>query len=199
MKKKVFTWNNYMTKTRARWTEDQGIRHWGRLRIKLDSLIPRVGKVRFTRRKSVTRKILHSQEITYGEGLYGVIYDFLNEAFDRCEFWLDVKVKGKRVRIRSNLFPEGEEWLFEDIIGARVYFFLVRNAIKCGTALHPEVRQKHMQTANDCPVSILGYIPGGRSLERQIHQELKPWQRECQNEWYIDCEDVREIIKKYLK
>jgi hypothetical protein len=54
--------------------------------------------------------------------------------------------------------------------------------LKVGIALHPQQRLKELQTGSPVPLRLLGTIPGGRAVEKLLHDTFK--EHRLQGEWY---------------
>jgi hypothetical protein len=56
--------------------------------------------------------------------------------------------------------------------GARVYFARAASRIKIGWSRNVGTRLAQLQTANPDPIVLLATTPGGRALERQLHERF---------------------------
>lgn len=67
---------------------------------------------------------------------------------------------------------------------SRVYCVRAGDApyIKIGTAHTPESRVASLQTGSPTPLILLFVLPGGKPLERHLHQALGRWR--LQGEWF---------------
>lgn len=69
--------------------------------------------------------------------------------------------------------------------------------IKIGCASDPVARLAQLQTASPYPLSLIGYVPGGEKLERELHQKYAHLR--LRGEWF-DCtvELEQELIDMVL-
>jgi hypothetical protein len=76
-----------------------------------------------------------------------------------------------------------------------VYFIqdVTGHVIKVGCAADPQSRLAQLKTGNPRKLRLLGYLPGGRKLEQEIHKELAYWRLD--GEWF-QREGVMEYIDK---
>jgi hypothetical protein len=63
---------------------------------------------------------------------------------------------------------------------------MVGGLVKIGTSLDPERRLSALQTAHPRSLRILSFIPGGRAIERGLHDLFSDLR--VQREWFLDKE-----------
>ena len=81
--------------------------------------------------------------------------------------------------------------------GARnVYFILDDGLIKVGFSEFPENRLLQIKTARPS-ARLIGYIPGGAGLEKEIHRKLAKYKFD--KEWFYYTFETREIVSQYLR
>lgn len=82
-----------------------------------------------------------------------------------------------------------------------VYFAAAGGYIKVGYSADPIKRTqwttidsaiRPIDLERGTPVELLGWIPGGRDVERQTHARLG--ERWIAGEWFTDCDAVREVL-----
>lgn len=56
--------------------------------------------------------------------------------------------------------------------GSCVYFAQADDRVKVGWSRKIATRMAQLQTGNAAPIQLLGFTPGGRTKERQIHQQF---------------------------
>ncbi len=56
--------------------------------------------------------------------------------------------------------------------GSSVYFVAAGERVKIGWSRNVVARISQLQTANPEPISLLGVMPGGLALERQLHRQF---------------------------
>jgi hypothetical protein len=80
----------------------------------------------------------------------------------------------------------------------RVYFVrqLPNGPIKIGTAADPEKRLLSIRTATAVSVDLLGYMPGGRALEKAIHQVFR--QSRIRGEWFRQSPALTRFIREHV-
>jgi hypothetical protein len=76
-----------------------------------------------------------------------------------------------------------------------VYFVGKPGRVKIGTTTRL-LRRMNQIAKLAGPVELIGTVPGGRVLERRLHQECAQWRIE--SEWFTDCPELRAIIQSYL-
>lgn len=77
-----------------------------------------------------------------------------------------------------------------------VYFLEGPQRIKVGYSNNFERRlQQHLQASFD-PLTVIGTIPAGRKVEREIHTRLAP--HKLKGEWYVDGPEVRLLVSAIL-
>lgn len=74
----------------------------------------------------------------------------------------------------------------------RVYFALCNGRIKIGISKNVEGRARALATGNPDTITIICVVEGGREVERAFHRKLK--EHRIKNEWFKDCEAVRQAI-----
>lgn len=72
-----------------------------------------------------------------------------------------------------------------------IYFIRAgaRGPIKIGFATDVAARMAALQTASPAPLKLVGAIPGGLKLEKQLHAELA--EARLSGEWFSPTVDVR--------
>lgn len=78
---------------------------------------------------------------------------------------------------------------------SHVYFAASNGSIKIGYSTNIPARLTAIRTGNPSEVLLLGTLPGGRELEREIHAALSNYR--LQGEWFKDCADVRNCLATY--
>lgn len=78
----------------------------------------------------------------------------------------------------------------------RLYFFAHDNRIKIGISRDVERRLKDVGAHLVTPPTCLGFIEGGRGLERHVHGLLA--EHRIQGEWFSDCVAVRALVNRLL-
>lgn len=76
--------------------------------------------------------------------------------------------------------------------GSSVYFAEAGNRIKIGWSKRVASRVATLQTGNSAPVRLLGTTPGGRALERRLHQEFA--HARIAGEWFLPTPELRARI-----
>ncbi|WP_181421657.1 GIY-YIG nuclease family protein [Curtobacterium sp. MCBD17_030] len=79
-----------------------------------------------------------------------------------------------------------------------VYFVQQGNSgpIKIGCTRNLKSRVNSLQTSSAEPLNVLGTVPGGFELERQMHEALSP--HRLSGEWFAPTPKVLRLIKKQL-
>lgn len=72
--------------------------------------------------------------------------------------------------------------------GSCVYFAEADGRVKIGWSKKVASRVAQLQTANAVPLRLLGVIPGGRALERQLHERFAP--ARLSGEWFEATPDL---------
>jgi hypothetical protein len=71
-----------------------------------------------------------------------------------------------------------------------VYFARFNDLIKIGVSTHPERRAKEVNA------DLIGFVSGGRGLERRLHDELRDY---CdRGEWFRNDPHVQLVVNKVL-
>lgn len=73
-----------------------------------------------------------------------------------------------------------------------VYFIQAGRSIKIGLATNVKARMAELQTGNHEELQLLGFIPGDRCLERQLHRRFSEFR--IRGEWFSDCDAIRGFI-----
>lgn len=76
-----------------------------------------------------------------------------------------------------------------------VYFITDGEAIKIGKANNPKSRLAGLQTSHHKPLRFLATMPGGSELERELHRVFSAYR--IRGEWFKDCKDIRDFIKRH--
>jgi hypothetical protein len=75
----------------------------------------------------------------------------------------------------------------------RVYFIMCGKFVKIGIAADPELRMANMQNLNPYPLSLVGTMEGGASLEAELHNAFSEYHHS--GEWFL----VHGKLAKYLR
>lgn len=83
--------------------------------------------------------------------------------------------------------------------GPRVYFVqaLDGGPIKIGTSNDVNKRVASLQTGSPMPLRLVGSLPGGRALEKEIHARLCA--HRLRGEWFAESPEVIAAIKEVLQ
>lgn len=79
----------------------------------------------------------------------------------------------------------------------RVYFAKAGTAVKIGVSADVEARIKSLRTANHEPIVLLGSVPGGRAVERNIHMRLADYR--IHREWFHDCPELQALFSQLMR
>lgn len=77
-----------------------------------------------------------------------------------------------------------------------IYFIGNEAAIKIGYTKKLQERLSCIQTGNHLETKVLGFINGGKLVERHIHAMFR--HRHLRGEWYENCEEIHNFIKKQV-
>jgi hypothetical protein len=70
----------------------------------------------------------------------------------------------------------------------RVYFFRAGDAIKIGVTRDVERRRRALATGSAVPLELLATLPGGRRLEKRLHERFKRFH--VRGEWFRADEEL---------
>lgn len=73
-----------------------------------------------------------------------------------------------------------------------VYFLSANGKIKIGFSKNLSGRFQALKSANPADLLVLGWITGGRGLEKALLSAAAKFR--IHGEWFLDCEDVRAIV-----
>lgn len=73
-----------------------------------------------------------------------------------------------------------------------VYFMLAGDAIKIGCTERLEIRRRQIAIDIGLEPELIGFVYANFQTEQLIHKRLKPFAEG--NEWFRDCEEVRQLI-----
>lgn len=95
------------------------------------------------------------------------------------------KATGKKPTLGQRHYSYWSKWLDEP---GQEYVYVIRagmnNPVKIGVAKKPLTRLKTLQTANAQTLRLLLVVPGGKVLERVLHQRFAEWRMNEHSEWF---------------
>lgn len=77
--------------------------------------------------------------------------------------------------------------------GSSVYFAETAGRVKIGWSTKVATRIAQLQTGSPTPIRLLGTTPGGRGLERRLHERFAAWR--VSGEWFDLTSELREHIE----
>lgn len=78
-----------------------------------------------------------------------------------------------------------------------VYFMVSGSKMKVGYTRNLLTRISHLNSGSGEPVDCLGFIPGGRELEKTIHRALRPWR--AHGEWFHLNESIYAYAQRMIR
>lgn len=78
--------------------------------------------------------------------------------------------------------------------GSSVYFAQADDRVKIGWSKKVAARLAQLQTGNATPIQLLGTVPGGRTLERQLHDRFAHLR--LSGEWFQAAPELLEHITR---
>lgn len=81
--------------------------------------------------------------------------------------------------------------------GSSVYFAQVNDRVKIGWSKKVSARLAQLQTGSAHPIQLLGTVPGGRALERRLHDRFAPLR--ISGEWFQAGPDLLAYVTREAK
>ncbi len=72
-----------------------------------------------------------------------------------------------------------------------IYVVAAGDAVKIGWAANPERRLAELNVGTPYAHSLVGFIPGEKIRERELHRKFRPWR--VRGEWYHNKDDVADF------